>query len=790
MVTATHSLELAIRYLAGQCDGALTLDGVGFNGTDSKFGKWLAEIPEAAWTPADRRKAWVVLRKYRGQLERAGISYERLPVPPSADLVDDGIIAGIHLGNSFFQIVFRYDPDAVAFVRQIPGARWYPATKNWSAAVTAASARFILDNAARFSIAPDARAAAEQALSPTASAPVVEVERVVRWHKTGGYLAFEFPFDYAVKDEVKALGARFNLFNDKLWTADITYLTEVPQRAERFFARLRALATERGFRIDEPVIAWMAAEEERVAVAAAQRAALRAAAAERIALSSAVAGPAVDGFDALYGYQRAGVHYAATLPQVRWLCGDEPGLGKTLQALALLALLRAQGRLRGPVVVVCPANLKANWLDEIAKWVPEARAVKLDGAKNIVITDRERRALPALQGADFIVLNYDIAVHHVETLRALGPGAVVIDESHYIKEPKSQRSKALLRLVEGVDVRIALSGTPVLNRPKELANQLDWLGLLGEFGGWYKFVARYCAAERTRFGLNTSGASNLKELNERLRALCYTHHKKLEVLTQLPPKRRVYITTDLTNRAQYVKAEDDLRDYLREKVAANIDDVDVSALSAWEVEELIESETAAALNRAAGAQHLVKIAALRQLAARGKVAAAVEWVDDFLDSDEKLVVFAAHRDIQQALVDAFKRKGVGLVTILGGDSNDKRDDAKKAFQSDPGVRLLIGSLKAAREGITLTAASNVLFIEQGWTPGEQEQAEDRVHRIGQEADSVTAWYLIGAQSIDEIMRDLIDAKRGVVRETATGDAQDGIERSDIVKGIINRLLAA
>jgi SWI/SNF-related matrix-associated actin-dependent regulator 1 of chromatin subfamily A len=172
----------------------------------------------------------------------------------------------------------------------------------------------------------------------------------------------------------------------------------------------------------------------------------------------------------------------------------------------------------------------------------------------------------------------------------------------------------------------------------------------------------------------------------------------------------------------------------------------------------------------------VKLNALRHVAAQGKLAAAVEWIESFVESDERLVVFAHHRDIQASLLESFP----DAARILGSDTLAERDENVQRFQADDGPHLCICSLEAASHGFTLTAAASVAFVELGWTPAKHEQAEDRVHRIGQERH-VTAWYLLAADTIDERIAALIDHKRAVV-----GSVTDGTAGADAA--VIDRLL--
>src|SRR3954447_2767221 len=432
----------------------------------------------------------------------------------------------------------------------------------------------------------------------------------------------------------------------------------------------------------------------------------------------------------LMPFQTAGVVYS--LRQRRTFIADEQGLGRTVQALAAIEAADAS-----PAVVVCPASLKLNWLRECTRWLPGRRAEPLSG---------RRGPLPL---AEIIVVNYDVLGARADALADLDPGAIVFDESHYVKNPKANRTKAAIdlsaRLPEPA-LRLALTGTPLVNRPRELVPQLRALGRLGDFGSGASFERRFVGQEAR------------ERLHWHLRATCYVRRRKDEVLTQLPPKRRITVPIPLANEPEYRHLEEDLVDWLRHA----LDD---------------PRELAERIDSALRAEALVKLNALRHVAARGKLHAAIEWIKTFLESGERLVVFAHHRDIQKELVHAFPR----AARILGSDPIEERQRNVELFQRESGgASLCICSLEAASHGFTLTAAASVAFLELGWTPAKHDQAEDRVHRIGQDRH-VTAWYLLAADTIDERIAALIDYKRAVVGSVTGGSA--GSEAT-----VIDRLL--
>ncbi|HEY1778394.1 MAG TPA: DEAD/DEAH box helicase [Solirubrobacteraceae bacterium] len=424
-------------------------------------------------------------------------------------------------------------------------------------------------------------------------------------------------------------------------------------------------------------------------------------------------------------FQRAGVEYL--LSQRRAFLADEQGLGKTIEAIATLAADDAF-----PAIVVCPASLKLNWMRELERWLPGRSARMLSGT-SADGGDQEP--------AEITVVNYEIVAARIEHLRALEPRAVVIDESHYCKNPGAKRTQAVGRLSAAVPsdgLVLALTGTPVMNRPPELISQLRILGRLADFGSGAQFGKRF------------RGPDAHYRLHWHLRARCFVRRLKVDVLPQLPAKTRAVVPVELDNMAEYRLAEQDIVAWLRSQP------LDLRELDA---------RVAAALR----AERLVRLNALKLLAARGKLPAALSWIHDFLTSGERLVVFARHREVQQAVLERFP----SALHILGADSQRARDLSLRDFQSPDGSgnQLIVCSIEVAGQGITMTRASNVAFLELDWTPAKHDQAEDRCHRIGQ-ASAVNVSYLLAADTIDETIAALLERKRSVIGAVTDGRAHE------------------
>lgn len=444
-----------------------------------------------------------------------------------------------------------------------------------------------------------------------------------------------------------------------------------------------------------------------------------------------------------YPFQYVGVAFAE-MSHGRVLIGDQPGLGKTIQALAYAALHPEQY----PCVVVCPSNVKYNWKNELNTWLPQC---------SVHVVGSGKEEIP--KESDFVVINFDLMRKQEKQLRALLPGIIIVDESHVLSNAKAQRTKATLALCRVAKSVLCLSGTAISSRPKEFYNTLNLLKP-DQFPSFYQYAQRYCDPWHNGFGWDFNGASNTKELNERTRDFTIRRLKE-EVLKELPPKTRTFLPVELSKaqREEYDQSSDDW---------------------AYQYDNYVN------FGGMPPGFALQMLTDLRHQCGLMKVPAAADWIEEYHSSTGKpLVVFCHHRDVLADLQEALQDKKMHAATISGDTSAQERDRIITAFQTGQ-VPVLVCNTIAAKEGITLTAADTVLFIEREWVPSWEEQAEDRVHRIGQESTNVHAVYLSCMGTVDEHFDRVVESKRRVVKAVLDGaETEEG--RATLVNELLSRL---
>lgn len=442
-----------------------------------------------------------------------------------------------------------------------------------------------------------------------------------------------------------------------------------------------------------------------------------------------------------YPYQEEGIIQG--LKWKRFFLGDEPGLGKTLQSIGVVDTAGAY-----PALVICPSSLKINWKREFEKFT-DKKALVLDngnattwpyllqmGMFHVVVVNYEslkKYFVWEIKGSSKSFRLKDVVfAQQIKMFRS-----VILDESHRVKDASTQQTKFAKGICIGKEYIILLSGTPVVNRPEDLVSQLSIMERLKEFGG------------KSQFLVDFADGRNLNVLSGLLYSRCMIRREKAKVLKQLPDKTRCDLYVNISNEEEYNTAQENLKEYLREYRGCTDEEV----------------------RRKMRMKALVQFMALRSIAAHGKVKQAVDFIRVFLESGKKLIVFCSLHDIVDELKKAFPK----AVTVTGRDSPVMKQAAVDAFQQNPEVKLIVCSIKAAGVGLTLTAASNVAFIEFPWTYADCLQCEDRAHRIGQK-DNVTCYYLIGSGTIDHYLYQIIYKKRSIANEIMASDDEIPTDR--------------
>ena len=438
-------------------------------------------------------------------------------------------------------------------------------------------------------------------------------------------------------------------------------------------------------------------------------------------------------------FQKIGVGFALTSGG-NVIIADEMGLGKTPQALACAAA----HKLLRPLIVIAKNSALYQWQAEASRWIGEES----------VVCDSE-------MGMDSETGIYIIPWSRVskwkDKIMARQPKAIIIDEIHHAKSAEAQRTKAVMDICLNCDtikMRLGLSGTPLLNRVKELWTILTMVSR-GRFGDWKEFANRYCNPKLMRIGKrrfwNYDGRSNVAELSARLIPIMI-RRLKADVLPQLPAKTRA--------------------SFLIKTGQAHLSLRDIAELEAG----LTDRNVFGALS------------ALRKSCGLGKMKAAIEWIEDWIDENEgkKLVVYAHHREVQAGLSLALSPHGC---LKLGADqSPQERFDIIQKFRADINSRVVVCSLGACSDSINLDAASDLVFVERDWTPGIELQAEDRVHRMTSKGQ-VTIYRLMSDHPVDVAIADTVDAKLELIGQVLVSVEAEDVTLEGLQEKIARKILS-
>jgi hypothetical protein len=471
------------------------------------------------------------------------------------------------------------------------------------------------------------------------------------------------------------------------------------------------------------------------------------------------------------------VHQSRFVESVRaghrsFLLADEPGLGKTAQALMAAEVAGAF-----PLLVVVPNVVKTNWLREVKQWLPQRRptVVHGDGAE-----------LNAF--SDVFIVNYDILDRHVGWLSKFDFRGMVVDEAHFIKNKESQRSKHVQAVARTIRARlvhpllIALTGTPLINQIEDFRMIWQYLGWIDDKKPLGELMAKLEAT-----GLTPADPGFFQEARKAVISMGIVRRKKQDVAKDIPARRIADIPVELDGDAgrSIVDAERALVQRLLERydrvIAARgnpvsgIDHDLVRLVASSEVEETKQDESGD------------NVFTLVRKIGQAKAVMAADYTAQLARNVGKVVFFAKHIDVLDQAEAHFRQVGITTSSIRGDQTNTARQSAIDAFTNDDTVQVIVCSLMAAGVGVNLQAASNVVLAELSWTSAEQTQAIDRVHRIGQELP-VTAWRILAAQTIDTRIAELIDVKSGLAARALDGEESEaGVETTMQVAALISLL---
>jgi SWI/SNF-related matrix-associated actin-dependent regulator 1 of chromatin subfamily A len=429
--------------------------------------------------------------------------------------------------------------------------------------------------------------------------------------------------------------------------------------------------------------------------------------------------------DLLYPHQADGV--AFLISKGRAILGDDMGLGKTRQAIVGMQIAAPTGM----ILVVCPASLKLNWRREIRMVDPEVRIDVLGVADGEQLDPR------------WVIVNYDLLARNAERLHGMPWSGVILDEAHFIKNSSQRTSHCLKLLGVSNDAQAQpigprqvylLTGTPITNRPRDLFNLLRCVGHPSA-RSFISFAKRYCGAYRNGYGWVTTGASNLEELNLLMKEVML-RRKKDEVL-DLPEKIRSWVPISVESAAAR-SAQRSFAEWFARTDASRPNDKDF----------------------------LARLTKLRIALHKAKHRAVEERIHDVVATDRKVIVFTAFTEGLKKHKAVF---GDECVTISGSDNAEQRMEAVDRFQNDPEVRLAACNIIAGGVGITLTAASHVIFQDLDWVPANHLQAEDRAYRLGQ-TDRVTVEYIFADGTLDVFIAELLEAKLRLINTIESEEA--------------------
>lgn len=430
-----------------------------------------------------------------------------------------------------------------------------------------------------------------------------------------------------------------------------------------------------------------------------------------------------------YAFQKESV-YSIERFGGRVLLANEMGLGKTPTALWALARQKFPSF---PALIVTPASVKYQWEYEASN-VIRARAKVLEGQTP------PRNVHRILEQEKITILNYDILRHWLPYLERVGFKTIVFDECQYLQNRSAKRTEAAIYLSRGIPHCLALSGTPLTNRPADMFPILNilWPNL---FSSFWEFVNTYSFPQKKWYGYDYSKPRNLNALHEMLKRIGMIRYLKKDVLHDFPELVRNVIPMEIEDREGYDKAQNDFVGWLRENKPDK-------------------------MTKALKAVALTQIGELLRLAAKSKLRGVVAWANQFLEeTGEKLALFAVHRKC----IDACSRRIKAKHVIIDGQVTGRdREAAKEQFNNDDDTRLAIINIRAGGVGLNLQKSCwNAAFAEMWWNPSSLNQAEGRIDRIGQK-NRCFSTYFVGGGTIEERLCRIIQNRQEIIRAVLDG----------------------
>ncbi|WP_426562024.1 DEAD/DEAH box helicase [Angustibacter sp. McL0619] len=464
---------------------------------------------------------------------------------------------------------------------------------------------------------------------------------------------------------------------------------------------------------------------------------------------------------------------AAAAGHRTFLLADEPGLGKTAQAL-----LAAQAANAYPLLVVVPNVVKTNWAREAALWTPNRAATVIHGNGDTI------------DGfADIVVVNYEVLDRHVGWLGDLGFHGMVVDEAHFIKNKSSQRSQHVLELSERIRLRnprpllMALTGTPLINDIEDFRAIWQFLGWIDD-----KKPRAQLMTSLEETGLNPADPGFYAAARQCVVDLGIVRRRKVDVAADIPARRIADLPVELDDKASRSirKAERDLARRMVSRyesaLAARaerpaVQGIDHEGIDHQDLDQGIDHELVRQVatwerKEATAAKSGENVFSMMRRIGRAKAGPAADYAAQLARSAGKVVFFAKHVDVMNVAEETFAERGIRYSSIRGDQTSTARQKQIDAFVNDPDVAIAVCSLTAAGVGLNLQVASNIVLAELSWTDAEQTQAIDRSHRIGQ-TEPVTAWRIIAAQTIDARIAELIESKAGLAARALDGSDDEG-----------------